>query len=265
MDPAAVNDFYQLILKITGQGNSWSLLELFKSKFNGGSPTSSSESWAMSDLHSGMHGAARNAPAFIDAFWSGCEEITASYSHIAVPDEGVVNAILVEHGVPYEVRPPKLVARGNIPSPAVAIPELSISDRAKSLIDQSLVQADRFLLEQKPRQAVQEILWLLETVSTAFEGRETALGTIEGKYFNVIVRDLRKTHHGKALSEVAGWISKLHGFLSSPTGGGVRHGTKLETAASLPIHEAKLYCDLTRSYIAYLLAELADTKLPSGL
>jgi hypothetical protein len=214
----------------------------------------------LSDLHSGMHGAARNAPAFIDALWTGCEEIKVAYPRIGVPDETVINAILVEHGVPYEVRPPKLTARGNIPSPVVAIPELSMSDRAKDLIEKSLLQADRFLLEQKPRQAVQEILWLLETVSTAFEGRETELGTVEGKYFNAIVRDLRRTHHGKTLSEIMAWISKLHGFLSSPTGGGVRHGTKLASASNLSVHEAKLYCDLTRSYVAYLLAELAQPQ-----
>lgn len=37
-------------------------------------------------------------------------------------------------------------------------------------IHASLDQADRLLLEQRPCQAVQEILWLLETVSTAFHG-----------------------------------------------------------------------------------------------
>ena len=263
LDPAAVNDFYHLILKITGQDDSWSLLELFKSKFGGGFSRSSTESWAMSDLHSAMHGAANNAPAFIDAFWSACEEIKVSYPHVAVPDESVVNMIFADHGEPYQIRPPKLIAHGTIPAPLVAIPELSLGDRAKGLIEQSLIQADRFLLEGKPRQAVQEILWLLETVATAFEGRETELGTVEGKYFNSIVRDLRKLHPGKALSEVMGWISKLHGFLSSPSGGGVRHGTHISSGSDLSPHVAKLYCDLTRSYIAYLLAELAEPPLPS--
>jgi hypothetical protein len=141
------------------------------------------------------------------------------------------------------------------------VPELSLGERARNLIEQSLTQADRFLIEGKPRQAVQEILWLLETVSTAFEGRENALGAVEGKYFNTIVRDLRKLHHGKVLSEAMGWVSKLHGFLSSPSGGGVRHGLNLASGVEPASHEAKLYCDLTRSYIAYLLAELGE--LPS--
>ena len=37
--------------------------------------------------------------------------------------------------------------------------------------------------------AVAETLWLLETVSTAFRGTVTRTGTIEGKYFNQIIKD----------------------------------------------------------------------------
>lgn len=50
----------------------------------------------------------------------------------------------------------------------------------------------------------------------------------------------------------------MHGFLSSPTGGGVRHGTQMAVDVSPTLKEAHLYCNLTRSYINYLLAEAAD-------
>lgn len=96
---------------------------------------------------------------------------------------------------------------------------------------------------------------MLETVSTAFEGRESGGGTVEGKYFNTIVRDLRKLNDGKALGEVLGWIAKLHGFLSSPSGGGVRHGVHLSNGRPISLHEAQLYCNLTRSYLGYLMTE----------
>lgn len=258
LDPAAVNDFYDLVRKVSGQGNSWSIIEHYKSKFNGGSSWSSSESWAVSDLHSAMHGAASNAPAFIDAFWTGCEEVKSSYPGVAVPDVGVVNAVLAAHDEPYELRPPQLVRRGTIAPPAVQAPPGSLGDQARALIERSLVEADRLLLDQKPRQAVQEILWLLETVATAFEARDTGTGTVEGKYFNTIVRDLRKLNRGTAQSEILGWIAKLHGFLSSPSGGGVRHGAHLASGTLISLHEAQLYCNLTRSYIGYLLAELGD-------
>lgn len=257
LDPGAVNEFYHLILKIAAQGQTWSVIELFKSRF-GGTSQSSSEDWAKSDLHGYMHSAANNAPSFIDAFWSGCQEISLMFSGISTPDETVVNRILADFGEPFEVRPPKLISRGQIPRPDISVPETNLDTSAKALIQQALLQADEFLLAQKPRQAVQEILWLLETVSTAFEGRESEVGTVEGKYFNTIVRDLRRHNKDTAFSEVLGWISKLHGFLSSPTGGGIRHGMNLAEGKHIDANEALLFCNLTKSYIGFLLTKLDD-------
>lgn len=47
----------------------------------------------------------------------------------------------------------------------------------------------------------------------------------------------------------------LHGYLSSPTGGGVRHGTDLKEGIAIQPHEARLYCNLARSYLSFLLEE----------
>lgn len=258
IDLQAMNAFNSLVHTIASQSeSSWRILELFKSKF-GGSGSSSSESWAIGDLHSLMVATADNAPAFIAAFWDGCEGVRSQYPDVGLPDVDIVNAILFDHGVPYEVRPPELLARNPQTPILVQAPEKSISERAVELIHASLDQADRLLLEQRPRQAVQEILWLLETVSTAFQGIDTGTGTVAGKYFNEIIRDLRAKHQGGTLAEALGWMTKMHGFLSSPSGGGVRHGTKLAADVSPTLKEAHLYCNLTRSYIGYLLAEIAD-------
>lgn len=55
MPPAAANAFNSLVHTIAGQtDSSWSVFELFKSKFNGGYSRSSDESWAINDLHTGM-------------------------------------------------------------------------------------------------------------------------------------------------------------------------------------------------------------------
>ncbi len=259
MPPAAVNAFNSLIHTIASQSeSSWSIFELFKAKFNSGYSGSSSESWAISDLHTGMMAAADNAPVFISAFWDGCAQVQAEHPEVGLPDADVVNQILYEHDIPYEVRPPALLARHPQTPIAVQASEKSLGERAYALIHASLDQADRLLLEQRPRQAVQEILWLLETVSTAFQGQEAGTGTIEGKYFNEIVRALRNNKRGSALAEALGWMTKMHGFLSSPGGGGVRHGTQLAADVSPTLKEAHLYCNLTRSYINYLLAELAE-------
>ena len=259
MEPAAVHAFNSLIHTIAGQSeSSWAIFELFKSKFSGGYSWSSSESWAISDLHGSMMGAADNAPTFISAFWDGCAQVHAEHPEIGLPDADVVNQILFEHGVPFEVRPPDLLSRNPQTPIAVQAPERSIGEQAVALIHASLDQADRLLLEQRPRQAVQEILWLLETVATAFQGQESGTGMVEGKYFNEIIRALRANHRGGTVAEALGWMTKMYGFLSSPTGGGVRHGTQLSADMSPSLKEAHLYCNLTRSYINYLLAEIAD-------
>lgn len=259
MPPEAANAFNSLVHTIAGQtDSSWAVFELFKAKFSGGYSRSSNESWAVSDLHTSMMAAAENAPAFISAFWDGCEQIRTDYPEVGLPDADVINQILYEHELPYELRPPALLARHPQTPIAVQAPERSVGEQAYALIHASLDEADRLLLEQRPRQAVQEILWLLETVATAFQGQESGTGTVEGKYFNEIVRNLRNNNRGSALAEALGWMSKMHGYLSSPGGGGVRHGTQLAANVSPSVSEAHLYCNLTRSYINYLLAELAD-------
>ena len=80
-------------------------------------------------------------------------------------------------------------------------------------------------------------------------------GTVQGKYFNRIIGDLKKFNRGRMLGQVASWMETLHGYLSAPGGGGVRHGTVLNDAYELSDVEARLICDLARSYISYLLNE----------
>lgn len=50
-------------------------------------------------------------------------------------------------------------------------------------------------------------------------------------------------------------MTKLHGYLSSLTGGGVRHGMDLKAGVASHQNEALLYCNLIRSYITYLIEE----------
>ena len=257
LPPKAVVEFFDLVLLISQQGDSWTILEHFKSAF-GASSRSSSESWALNDLREAMDEAANNAPTFLAAFWRGRCGLTERQAQLPVPDENVINSLLLKHDVPYVMRPPHLLPSHGQSAPTVQVPPASVDERAKELIEKSLEQADRFLAEGKPRQAVQEILWLLETVATAFEGRSSGQGTVEGKYFNDIIRDLRKHNNGTVLGQAGAWMKTLHGFLSSPSGGGVRHGATLSGSAELKLHEAVLYCNLTRSYIGYLLAELLE-------
>ena len=53
----------------------------------------------------------------------------------------------------------------------------------------------------------------------------------------------------------AGTIPTLHGYLSSPAGGGIRHGANLKASIAIQPNEARLFCNLIRSYISFLMAE----------
>lgn len=254
-----VRDFSDLIAKIIPQGNRQKLLEYFKGYFAGAAgtaySTSSSESWAQSDLEALMDQAAGNAPLFIEAFYNACDDLRVRRPEMGLPDVTRLNRILAEHGAGYQIQPPNLVATKQFPPIAVPAKPPSLDEQAHETIQASLQASDRLLGEGNHRQAVQEILWLLETVATAFRGISTEAGSIEGKYFNKIVGEIRGSSRGSSLEQILGWMMALHGYLSSPTGGGVRHGVDLKEGLAVRPGEARLYCNLIRSYITFLITE----------
>lgn len=96
---------------------------------------------------------------------------------------------------------------------------------------------------------------LMETVVTAFKGLSAGDTIIEGRYFNKIAKELRTHTKGKSIEQVLAWMTTLHGYLSSPTGGGVRHGVDLRAGITIDADEGRLYCNLIRSYVTFLMAE----------
>jgi hypothetical protein len=259
IDGDVSDEFIRLINKIAAQGSTQKILEHFKSYFASAAGTTSSwssnASWAETDLRSHMNAASENAPLFIEAFYDACEALQRTHQDYAVPDVDLINRVLSNHNAGYHIHPPHLVSKN--PQKVIEVPPepLSLDQQAQDLIQQSLKQSEQFLSEGRDRQAVQEILWLLETISTAFQGMDTGSGTVQGKYFNRIAEDLRRHHKGKILDQVLAWVTTLHGYLSSPTGGGIRHGTDLKAAIIIQPNEARLFCNLIRSYISYLMAE----------
>lgn len=248
-----------LIGKVATQGDRQTILEHFKSYFGAASGTttvwSSNRSWAETDLENYMHQAAANAPLFIEAFYDACESLRKKHPDFAVPDVSRINRLLSENEAGYEIKPPDLIARNRNAAIIVTERVESLDEQARDIIQKSLKDSEQLLTEGRHRPAVQEILWLLETVSTAFEGLDTGAGTVQGKYFNKIAADLRNYHKGQTLEQVLNWVTTLHGYLSSPTGGGVRHGTHLKAGIAIQPNEARLFCNLIRSYISFLIAE----------
>lgn len=244
------------------------MLEYFKGAFSRAVGQthfrSSSESWAESDLLSAMSLTAQNAPLFLEAFYEACEGLRQK--GLFFPDALMINDVCRKHGIGYELNPPVLSLRDSawaIKSDAVKVVErpLTIAEKALEILHQSLERSEQLLSEGHPREAVQESLWVLESLATAFRGIELDGDTVQGKYFNDIARNLKRVAKGTTLERVIEWVTGLHGFLSSPTGGGVRHGMDLSEGFQVGPSEARLFCNLIRSHIGYLLAEHERLKL----
>jgi hypothetical protein len=256
---AVTAKFSEFVTRIAMQGDRWAVVEHYKRFFSGAAGmsyhASSSLSWAESDLSTAMDAAAANTPLFIEAFYDACRALQEQHPDFGMPDVARINRVLAEYDTGYEIREPDLLFVSQ--SPPVPVPDraASLDEQARSIIQTSLKESERLLTEGRNRQAVAEILWLLETVATAFRGVDTGAGTVQEKYFNKIAQELRRHHKGGMLEQVLNWVTALHGFLSSPTGGGVRHGTDIRSAVEVPSGDARLYCNLIRSYIGYLMNE----------
>ena len=253
-------DCIELIMKVATQGDRQEVLEHFKGYFCGVCGVShfwsSSANWAETDLLIYAQDAAANAPLFIEAFYDACESFDGKDSEVWVPDVELINEVLMKHEVGYVVRPPRLEPRDCIaPVVPVAEPPPTLTERAADILHTSLTRSDQLLSQGRGREAVQEVLWLLETVATAFRGLETATGTVEGKYFNQIVSELREIDTSSTLKHALESVVRLHGYLSSPTGGGIRHGLDLNAGVQIDDNEARLFCNLIRSYLSFLLIE----------
>lgn len=251
--------FSTFITRVAAQGDDWTILERFKGYFASaaGVPhhVSSSASWAATDLDRIMGLAGANAALFIDAFWTACQSVKEDYPDVAVPDVARINRVLVENNAGYEIRDDEHLPTRAPQHISVPMRPPSFDQEAQRLIESSLVGADNALNEGKGRQAVQELLWLLETVVTAFRGTLTADGSVQARYFIKIIGELRASQRGNHQEQIFNWIINLYGFLSSPTGGGIRHGRDLVDGDPLQIKEARLYCNLIRSYMTYLITE----------
>ena len=253
-----INEFSKLIALIATHRPGQATLEHFKSYFAAAAGTtsnwSSSTGWAQSDLDSYMQQAALNVPLFIEAFFDGCEAFRGEGA--AVPDVRLINRLIAASEVPYRIDPPKLVFTGQGVTPvAIQHATPSLEKKALEALHNAISTSEQMLAEGKGRQAVQEILWVLETIATAFRGLDTDTGTVQGKYFNKIVADLKAQNKGTHMGQVLSWIMTLHGYLSSPTGGGIRHGADVAALQSLQLHEARLFCNLIRSYVNFLIDE----------
>lgn len=264
INQGVVHDFYDFIAKIARSEQG--LLEHFKRYFAGAagitSHRSSNYSWADSDLQNYMDHAAKNAPLFIEAFYDACEDLKDPTDPIPVPDLRTINNVLAKHETHFRIEPPNLIhTAGMGPMSAPEIPP-TLEEEVQTLIKDSFDESKKLLAEGRYRLAVQELLWLLESVTTVFQGTGEGENTIKGKYFNDLVKDLRNKNRGKSLDMALKWLTELHGYLSAPSGGGIRHGMHLKEGVATTPEEARYYCDFIVNSISFLLAEYKKATKP---
>lgn len=252
--PAQVDaEFSQLIKRLAKDDQP--VLEHFKKYFASAAGQSSGESssfsWAATDMDRYMTDAAENAPVFIEAFYDAWLSLGSKYPPLNVT---VINSILAKHNSKYQIDGDELIYEGQPVVASPAVPK-SFQENARETIEKSLAKADDHWAKFEYKAAVQEILWLLETITTAFDGVEADGTKIEGKYFNDIIGKLRRSAKGTTLNRVIDWVLALHGYLSAPSGGGIRHGVHLSLGDAVTDNEALLYYNLIKSYITYFMGE----------
>ncbi len=260
----ALQVFKEYIGKVTTHGDRWKVVEHFKGYLCGASGTSymgcSSLSWAETDLEKCVEAAAGNAPLFLEAFYDACNAITNGQclgSERFAPDAALINELCEKYNIGYIIAPPDLVPREKTVTIAVplVVAELTVADSALEAFQQSLSRSEQLLGEGHYREAIQETLWVLESVATVFRGLKIDGETVHGKYFNAIIKDLKPISKGTAMEQALEWVSDLHGYLSAPGGGGIRHGQDVASGKPVGKAETRLFCNLIRSYISYFLNE----------
>jgi len=263
----ALDEFLSAIEKIAAHGERWNVFEQFKIVYSAACGESymrsTGESWAESDMSFVVKQAAENAPVFLDAFYEACEKLRTP--DFFAPDAAMINDLCRKHKIGYVLRPPELLLRESAGDVAVPVSGhyQSLAAKAAEQLQESLQRSEKLLSEGHYREAVQETLWVLESLSTTFRGIKGENGIVKGKYFNEIVRDLEIISRGSTMKIVLEWIKSVHGYLSSPTGGGVRHGLDLNEGVPIDSAEARLFCNLIRSYVSYLIVKHAQLKEPA--
>jgi hypothetical protein len=209
-----------------------------------------------------MEQATENAPLFIEAFYGACVSLASDDMHTS--DAEMINQILAKHDAGYKIELPDLVVLREQTSIAVEVLPPSLSDQAQNIIQQSLQQSQEYLTAGQYRQAVQEILWLLETLSTLSQGLTIVTDTVEGKYFNTIAAELRTHQKGTTLERSLTGQKRCMAIFHQRPVVAVRHGANLRADFSVQENEARLFCNLIRSYISFcwrnMFASLGVTK-----
>jgi hypothetical protein len=265
----AVGQFYELLRKSAHRTNDpEEAYYLIRAEFSEavGHPVyrSSSMYFAPDDARAAMERASSNAPVFVAAYYGACKRIKKQFGTKAVPSVAVINRMLELHRIGYVVVPPNLVLRDQVQ--VIPVRPSCVLEQAQAKFQETIERSRKLLEEGNGDEAVTQIWWLLESITLSFSGTTLNGQPVAGSYFNEVAKSLKRNAGDAAvMGAVSRWLEALQSYLSGPGEAGIRHGRHLHMEG-LKRHEAELFCNLTRSYISYLLAEyemLTDTNAES--
>lgn len=256
--PDAVENFFGILTRAANRtGDPEEVYYIIRSQFSEamGLPIyrSSSLYFAPGDARAAMDTAAENAPVFISAFYETCEQIRQQFGSRTAPSVPVMNRLLEMHRLGYVIAPPDLAVREQVE--VVPVQSTTALEQAKARFRDAIERSRVLLEENNGDEAVAQIWWLLESIMLSFPGCRLNEQEISGTYFNEVTRSLRRAAGDAAvMGAVTRWLEALQSYLSGPSEAGIRHGRHLHMEG-LKKHEAELFCNLSRSYISYLLSE----------
>jgi len=214
---------------------------------------SSSESWAETDLRRLLEGLKDEPPVLIEGIVTGCRSITDSEGRSILDDPTPINRIMEKFGMGYRISGDEILLGESIPPPTVE-PVPSLIEQTAAELGKAWKRADQLLDEGHPDEAVAKIWFVLESILTVFRGLKVGDQTVEGAYFNKVVHSLKGTEIDPTFKMVLDLASRVHGQLSDPSTGRLRHGSELGIPPISP-QEGRFLVGFAKSLGYYICSE----------
>lgn len=234
----------------------------FSASVGGNYLNSSDVGWAGTDLNTYLMDARSNPPKFLRTFVDALNSVRDERTDQDIPELPHLNTILETHRLGYIIQPDgRLTLRADyIGEVDTEVPALV---KARAELESSWEKANGLLVRGKPREALEAIWWVVESMTADFSGTSVAGVPVRGTYFNDVMKDIKKAYPGTVRHRALSLLEQIQHWLSDPKQLGIRHGAS-STAQKVELPEARLIVGLVREYAKYL-THLAQEVAPPGM
>lgn len=222
----------------------------FSASVGGSYYGSSDVGWAGTDLNSYLMDARTNPPKFLRTLVEAFNSVRDERTDQEIPEVAHLNKILETHRVGYIIQPDGVLTLRTdyIGEEDTDVPLLV---KARAELESSWDKANDLLVQGKPREALEAIWWVVESMTADFAGAKVAGVQVQGTYFNEVIKDIKKAYPGTVRHRALSLLEQIQHWLSDPKQLGIRHGASA-TAQKVELPEARLIVGLVREYAKYL-------------